>query len=46
MIAPISVSSRASSSACEISTIVCGRNALRTSGRSIVILAMPSPEVS
>ena len=31
------------SSASEISTIVCGRNALRTSGRSIVIFAMPSP---
>ena len=27
----------------EISMIVCGRNALRTSGRSIVIFAMPSP---
>ena len=43
MIAPTSGSSRASSSACEISTIVCGRNALRTSGRSIVIFAIPSP---
>ena len=41
-----SASSRASSSACEISTIVCGRKALRTSGRSIVILAIPSPLVS
>ena len=29
---------------CEISTIVCGRNALRTSGRSIVIFAIPSPD--
>src|SRR4051812_43606826 len=46
MIAPTSGSSRASSSACEISTIVCGRNALRTSGRSTVSFAIPSPDVS
>jgi hypothetical protein len=45
-ITPTDVSSRARSSASEISTIVLGRNALRTSGRSIVILAMPSPDVS
>jgi hypothetical protein len=45
-ITPIDVSSRARSSASEISTSVCGRKALRTSGRSIVIFAMPSPEVS
>ena len=37
-----SVSSRARSNASEISISVCGRNALRTSGRSIVIFAMPS----
>jgi hypothetical protein len=36
------VSSRARSSASEISISVSGRNALRTSGRSIVIFAMPS----
>ena len=46
MIAPTAGSSRASSSACEISTIVCGRKALRTSGRLIVIFAIPSPVVS
>ncbi len=40
---PTEVSSRARSSACEISMIVCGRKALRTSGRSIVIFAIPSP---
>jgi hypothetical protein len=42
MITPTEVSSRARSSASEISMSVSGRNALRTSGRSIVILAMPS----
>ena len=41
-ITPIAVSSRASSSAAEISMTVRGRNALRTSGRAIVIFAMPS----
>ena len=41
-IAPISVSSRASSRAAEISISVCGRKALSTSGRSIVIFAIPS----
>ena len=41
-ITPTEVSSRARSSASEISISVCGRNALRTSGRSIVILAIPS----
>ena len=45
-ITPTPASSRASSSASEISTIVCGRNALRTSGRAIVIFAIPSPDVS
>ena len=40
-ITPTLGSSRARSSASEISIIVCGRNALRTSGRSIVIFAMP-----
>ena len=39
---PIEVSSRASSIAREISMIVCGRKALRTSGRAIVIFAIPS----
>jgi hypothetical protein len=37
------VSSRARSSAAEISMIVCGRNAFRTAGRFIVIFAIPSP---
>jgi len=46
MITPVSVSSRAVSSAWEISISVSGRNAFLTSGRLIVILAMPSPEVS
>ncbi len=41
-IAPTSVSSRASSSAAATSTSVCGRKAFSTSGRSIVILAIPS----
>ena len=39
-------SSRASFRACEISIRVCGRNALCTSGRQIVIFAMPSSVVS
>ena len=39
---PIVASSRASSSARIISTTVCGRNALRTRGRLIVIFAIPS----
>jgi len=43
MITPTSVSSRARSNASDTSTSVCGRNALRTSGRLIVIFAMPSP---
>src|SRR3954452_17165058 len=42
MITPTLVSSRARSNASESSTTVSGRNALRTSGRSIVIFAMPS----
>jgi hypothetical protein len=42
MITPISGSSRASSNASRSSNSVRGRNALRTSGRQIVILAMPS----
>ena len=41
-ITPTEVSSRARSSASEISISVWGRNALRTSGLSIVILAIPS----
>jgi hypothetical protein len=44
MITPTSVSSRASSSAREISMIVRGRKALRTSGRAIVIFAIPLSE--
>ena len=36
-------SSRAMTSASDISISVCGRKALRTSGRQMVILAMPSP---
>ena len=36
------MSSRARSNASDSSTTVCGRNALRTSGRSIVIFAIPS----
>src|SRR3954462_12253743 len=43
MITPTSRSSRARSSASETSISVCGRKALRTSGRLIVILAIPSP---
>jgi hypothetical protein len=39
-------SSRTSSNARIISLTVRGRNALRTSGRLIVIFAMPSLEVS
>jgi hypothetical protein len=39
---PISGSSRATSNAPINSRTVSGRNALRTSGRSIVILAIPS----
>ena len=46
MIAPTPESSRARSRASEISISVSGRKALRTSGRSIVILAMPSPDFS
>jgi len=42
MTTPISGSSRAMSNARIISNTVVGRNALRTSGRLIVILAMPS----
>src|SRR5439155_13927380 len=42
MTTPISGSSRATSNAFDISTTVAGRKALRTSGRLIVILAMPS----
>ena len=42
MITPIPGSSRAIARASEISIRVCGRNALRTSGRQIVTLAMPS----
>jgi len=41
MMTPIFSSWRASSSARIISVTVCGRNALRTSGRLMVILAMP-----
>jgi hypothetical protein len=41
-ITPTSVSSRARSSASEISISVSGLNALRTSGRLIVIFAIPS----
>ena len=41
-ITPTSGSSRATSIAPEISTIVSGRKALRTSGRSMVIFAIPS----
>ena len=43
MTTPTSVSSRAASSAAPTSTSVCGRKALWTSGRSIVIFAIPSP---
>jgi hypothetical protein len=39
---PTSASSRASANAACISITVSGRNALRTSGRLIVIFAMPS----
>jgi len=46
MITPTSPSSRAFVSASEMSISVCGRNALRTSGRAIVIFAIPSPESS
>src|SRR6267143_3234597 len=42
MTTPIFGSSRATSNALDISNTVVGRNALRTSGRLIVILAMPS----
>ncbi len=42
MITPIDGSSRAALNACASSNRVCGRNALRTSGRLMVILAMPS----
>jgi hypothetical protein len=42
MTTPTVVSSLASSNACDSSTTVSGGTALRTSGRSIVILAMPS----
>jgi hypothetical protein len=40
---PTDVSSRARSNASDSSITVSGRNALRTSGRSIVIFAIPSP---
>src|SRR5579884_538793 len=46
MITPTDGSSRARSNASDISITVWGRNALRTSGRLIVIFAMPSPDVS
>src|SRR5438874_3329550 len=46
MITPTPVSSRARVNASDSSTTVSGRNALRTSGRSMVILAIPSPESS
>jgi len=42
MMTPTSGFSRAASKAAESSISVCGRNALRTSGRSIVSFAMPS----
>jgi hypothetical protein len=42
---PIELSSRASSMARIISVTVCGRNALCTSGRSIVMRAMPAVSV-
>jgi hypothetical protein len=42
MMTPISASSRATLNACDNSNSVVGRNAFRTSGRLIVILAMPS----
>jgi len=42
MTTPISGSSRATSKAFDISKTVVGRNAFRTSGRLIVILAIPS----
>src|SRR2546430_10724090 len=45
MTTPISGSLRATSNAFDISTTVAGRKAFRTSGRLMVILAMPS-EVS
>src|SRR4051794_21610961 len=43
MTTPISASSRAMSNASFISLTVSGRKALRTLGRLMVILAMPSP---
>jgi hypothetical protein len=43
MITPVSGSSRAVLNALDSSNKVVGRNAFRTSGRLIVILAMPSP---
>ena len=43
-ITPIAVSSRARSSAREISITVRGLKALRTSGRAIVIFAIPCGE--
>ena len=42
MMTPISASSLATLNACDSSNSVVGRNALRTSGRLMVILAMPS----
>ena len=45
-ITPTSPSSRASVSASEMSISVCGRKALRTSGRAMVIFAIPSPDSS
>ena len=46
MITPTVVSSRAFSRASETSISVSGRKALCTSGRLIVIFAMPSPDSS
>ena len=46
MMTPTDSSSRATVRAAEISIRVCGRKALCTSGRQIVILAMPSSVVS
>ena len=43
MMTPTSGSSRAWSNASDSWNSVCGRKALRTSGRLMVIFAMPSP---
>ena len=43
---PMVASSRMRANASISSRTVCGRNALRTSGRSIVTFAMPVPECS